>query len=299
MISILIPTYNYDIFPLVKKIHELISLQKIDFEIICLDDCSSNVEMIRKNETINKLHNASYQILKKNIGRSSIRNLLAEKANFNWLLFLDADVMPIQKDFIENYLKVINKNFDIVYGGIKYSPNRPERSQLLRWHYGNIREAIPASERTKKPYLSFLTLNFLIKKSVFKKVRFNENIPNLRHEDTLFSFELKKAKVSILHTDNPVFHLGIESSQEFLKKSLESVEGALYLKNNHLIDTNYIKILSFYKRLKKYKADQPLSYFPKKVLSKIEKNLLSDHPSLKLFDFYRLIYLIQLDKNKR
>ncbi|HIB36095.1 glycosyltransferase family 2 protein [Mesonia sp.] len=297
MISILIPTYNYDIFPLAKKVHDLVSSQKIDFEIICIDDCSSNLEFIKKNEQINTLENSTYQILKKNIGRSSIRNLLAEKANFNWLLFLDADTMPINNNFILNYLKVISKNYEIVYGGIQYLPHRPHKSQLLRWHYGNIREALPVDERLKKPYLSFLTLNFLIKKSVFDKVKFNESIPNLRHEDTLFSFELKKAEVSILHIDNAVYHLGIESSQEFLKKSLESVEGALYLRNNQLIETDYIKILSFYERLKKLKINKALMLLPKGILYQIEKNLLSEQPSLKLFDFYRLHYLMRFERN--
>jgi len=297
MISVLIPTYNYDIFPLVQKVHELLSAGKINFEIICLDDCSPQTSFTIKNKKINSLKNASYQILNVNIGRSKIRNLLADSAKFDWLLFLDADVQPINDDFIKKYIKFISEDIDIIYGGIKYVKEKPDTSQLLRWHYGNLREALDSEKRSRKPYVSFLTLNFLIRKSVFGKVRFNEDIPNLRHEDTLFSYHLKEAKIPILHIENPVYHLGIESSKEFLKKSIESVEGALYFKKHQLIDTSYIKILSFHQILKKLNLDHGITYLPKQSLRRIEKNLLGSRPSLGLFDLYRLYHLIQLEKN--
>ncbi|MGO1585293.1 MAG: glycosyltransferase family 2 protein [Mesonia sp.] len=297
MISVLIPTYNYHIFPLVQKVHELLVAEKIDFEIMCFDDASPEDSFIEKNEKINSLEKASYKVLPKNIGRSKIRNLLADTANFDWLLFLDADVIPIKDDFIDNYLKFISEDHDIIYGGIKYVPKKPDASQLLRWHYGNLREALDTEKRSRKPYVSFLTLNFLIRKSVFEKVRFNEDIPNLRHEDTLFSYQLREAKVPILHIENPVYHLGIESSKEFLKKSIESVEGALYFKKHGLIDPNYIKILSFHQKLKKSKLDRGIVYLPKRTLRRIERNLLGAKPSLRLFDLYRLYHLIQFEKD--
>ncbi|WP_394907729.1 glycosyltransferase family 2 protein [uncultured Mesonia sp.] len=297
MISVLIPTYNYTIFPLVQKVHQLLAAEKIDFEIICLDDASTNPSSIDENEEINALEHASYQVLKVNIGRSRIRNLLADTAKFDWLLFLDADVMPIKDDFIKNYLKFISNDHDIIYGGIKYVPNKPDAAQRLRWHYGNLREALATEKRSRKPYVSFLTLNFLIRKSVFKKVKFNEDIPNLRHEDTLFSYQLQQAEVPILHINNPVYHLGIESSKEFLKKSLDSLKAALYFKEHKLIDPDYIKILAFHKKLKKAKLDRAAASLPKSTLRHIERNLLGPKPSLRLFDLYRLYHLIQLDRN--
>ncbi|HBY66340.1 MAG TPA: hypothetical protein DEG69_00350, partial [Flavobacteriaceae bacterium] len=40
---------------------------------------------------------------------TATRNRLAEKANYNWLLFLDADVIPKYKDFIERFISKKNK----------------------------------------------------------------------------------------------------------------------------------------------------------------------------------------------
>ncbi len=142
MLSILIPTYNYNIFPLVQELHEQCIQQKIVFEIIVLDDCS--IKFHTENNKTNTLSNCIYQILNQNIGRSAIRNLLATKATFNNLLFLDADVRLINKQFIKNYLSFIqyNSNYEVVYGGIVYQENQPETNQLLRWIYGNEREAL-------------------------------------------------------------------------------------------------------------------------------------------------------------
>ena len=295
MLSILIPTYNYNVLPLVKKIYQQITERNIDFEILVYDDCSP--KEIIENREINSFENASYKVLETNRGRSRIRNLLADNAKYEWLLFLDADVKPIKDDFIKNYIRCLPEKYDIIYGGIKYTPAKPEVSKLLRWHYGNSRESLSCEKRNNKPYLSFLTLNFLIRKNIFKEVRFNEDIPNLRHEDTLFSYNLKNFGASILHINNPVYHLGVESSKEFLKKSIESVKGAVYLKKYHLIDLDYIKILSFHEKLRKLKLDYLVEYMLRKNLKQIKINLLGSKPSLFLFDLYRLYHLIKFEKN--
>ena len=172
MLSILIPTYNYSIFNLVSILNEQCLKLKIKFEIIVLDDASELFHI--ENNEVNKLENCTYAILEKNSGRSSIRNLLAQKASFENLLFLDADTIPLSEYFVSNYISNLNLEEKIIYGGIKYQKEKPEENKILRWVYGKSREALSVYERNKNPYLSFLTLNFLIKKSVFEKVTFNE-----------------------------------------------------------------------------------------------------------------------------
>jgi hypothetical protein len=48
-----------------------------DFEIICIDDCSSHFE--NENKFISELEKCSLLLLDKKIGRSKIRNLLAAR----------------------------------------------------------------------------------------------------------------------------------------------------------------------------------------------------------------------------
>jgi len=297
MLSILIPTYNYNIEPLVAELHAQTTACNIEFEIICYDDGSKNLELIAANESINSLKNTNYKVLGSNIGRSSIRNLLAKDAKYDLLLFLDADVIPVKKDFISKYLNSVTDSTNIIYGGIRYQEESPKKAHLLRWVYGRKREALPVTKRNENVYLSFLTLNFIIRKTIFDSVSFNEDIPNLRNEDTLFSFNLKQAKIALAHIENPVYHLGLEDSNIFLKKSIESQDAMNQFLDEGLIDIKYTLITKTIYRLKKIKLDRLFSMTYPFTEKLFVTNLLSSKPSLFIFDLYKLSYLCYISKN--
>lgn len=294
MLSILIPTYNYNVFSLVKEVSEQCIAEKISFEIIVLDDSSQNFHI--ENNEINNLDNCSYSILNQNIGRSAIRNLLSTKASFDNLLFLDADVRIISDQFIKNYVDFIknNSNYGVVYGGIVYQENKPNDNQLLRWIYGNKREALSAEKRNENVYVSFLTLNFLIKKDVFKTVDFNEDIPNLRYEDLLFSFDLMKNKIDLQHINNQVVHNGIETSEVFMQKTNDSLKGLKFLLSQNYLPADYAKISNVFNLLNQTKLLFLINFIYKMRKNSFEKNLLSGKPSLFIYDIYRLGYFSQL-----
>ncbi|KAA5535293.1 glycosyltransferase family 2 protein [Paenimyroides baculatum] len=294
MLSILIPTYNYNVFPLVKEVREQCIAEKLSFEIIVLDDASQN--FYTENNEINSLDNCSYSVLNQNIGRSSIRNLLSTKASFDNLLFLDADVRIISNQFIKNYVNFIksNSNYGVVYGGIIYQESKPNNDQLLRWIYGNKREALSAEKRNENVYVSFLTLNFLIKKEIFRSVRFNEDIPNLRYEDLLFSFDLMKNKISLQHINNQVVHNGIETSEVFMQKTNDSLKGLKFLLSKNYLTTDYAKISAVFNLLNQTKLLFLIKFIYKMQKNSFEKNLLSSKPSLFIYDIYRLGYFSQL-----
>ena len=290
-LSILIPTFNYNVFLLVKTLHNQVEKSSIVYEILCFDDASTTLEP--ENEKINGLTNCCFKVLPKNIGRSAIRNLLAQSAKFENLLFLDADTLPVHENFISNYLRFINSEEKVVYGGIQYQKEKPKNEELLRWIYGNSREALPFKKRQENPYLCLLTLNFLISKSIFNKVTFNENIPNLRHEDTLFSFNLSQKNIKIIHIDNPILHLGLENSKMFLYKSEQAVNNLKYLINNNLINKNYTSISRIYFRMKAMKLAFIIRLVFFMMQPTLKNNLLGNKPSLILFDIYRLCLLFK------
>ena len=293
MLSILIPIYNYNAFPLVLELQKQCLECNLEFEIICLDDVSNL--FTAENQKINQFPNISFHVLERNIGRSAIRNMLAQKANFENLLFLDADTIPVYDNFIRNYICQINKGYEIVYGGILYQSGKPSEEQLLRWVYGKEREALSLDTRNQNPYISFLTLNFFISKNVFSKITFNETIPNLRHEDTLFSYEIMQHQINIIHIENPVYHLGIESGETFLKKSEEAVIGLKNLVDSNLISKDYVKLSAYFFILKKYHLQSVISFLFKTTKKISLKQLLGKKPSLLLFDLYRLGFYCSLN----
>ena len=113
----------------------------------------------------------------------------------------------------------------------------------------------------------------------------------------MFSGNLLKNNVLVKHIDNPVYHLGLENSTSFLNKSLEAVKSTYLLENNNQINKDLRPLQKSYLFLKKWKADGLFCVFIKLLNKPIKSNLLSNNPSMFLFDIYRLKYFIELKKN--
>lgn len=291
MVSILIPIYNYNISMLVNEIHKQALELGFDFEIIAADDASTNNSIKKVNKEINNLINCSYIQFEQNKGRTYTRSFLAEKAQYDLLLFLDADVIPKEKTFLKNF-DIQNTEADLIFGGISYSTEKPESQYLLRWKYGKSREAKTVDDRNKMLYLSIISQSILIKKDVFLKA--NDFFENIYGVDVLFCQNLEKMKVKVLHIDNPIIHLGLESNEDFIKKTNKALDSIYQFEKENRIPENYRPIQKAYLSLKNKGAlklfIKIIAFFEKSIY----KNLISSSPSLFLFDLYRLYYYSQL-----
>lgn len=296
MLSILIPVYNYNVLALVKMLHKQCLESKITFEIICFDDASQ--DFLIENKKINDFDHAFYSVLRENIGRSAIRNLLAKKAIYENLLFLDTDMIPASNHFISNYISEINKHSKIVYGGILYENTNPSKENLLRWIYGQKRESLPVEGRIKEPYKSALVSNLLVQKEIFNVCSFDEDITKYGYEDLLFFSDLKSKKIPIIHIENPAYHLNLENSVLFLNKTKTALKNLSSLYNAKKISKSDSKIITAYEYLKKIKLLSFFSFLFEKTKKKSEQNLTSENPSLLLFDLYKLGYYCSLKQNK-
>ncbi len=286
MLSILIPVYNQDVYSLVKSLHDQLMSIDHDFEILCLDDASTQKN---NNSKIDTLEHSKYVLLENNIGRSAIRNKLADMAKYELLLFIDSDMLVIDDSFIHNYLSAY-QSYDVVYGGIKYQSTCLDQKRLLRWKYGIERESISVDKRNSKPYLSAKFCNLLIRKKVFSDIQFEEQIKLYGHEDTLFSLEMQSHKLKLLHIDNPLLHDGLEDSRIYLEKveiaSINLKKIAELHPNNSLLLN--LPLLSTYLILKKYNLKSIYKFIYQIFAKGIERNLLSSKPNIRLLDFYKL-----------
>lgn len=285
MLSILLPIFNFDIRPLVSDLHGQCEVAGVGYEILCFDD-GSTPEFKLINKEIWKLPNVIYREMPQNLGRSAIRNALGKAARFECLLFMDCDSKVVSPDFIKKYLEHASPTH-LVYGGRCYADQPPTDPALrFHWHYGRQREQSTAAERSRSPYHSFMTNNFLIPKVIFLNILFDETLRQYGHEDTLFGMELAKRQVPILHIDNPLEHIGLEPVEVFLRKTEMGIENLVRLsKEGSLIET---KLLSTYFLIKKLKLAVPGKRIFMVFKRRIIKQLKSDRPSLLFFDFYKL-----------
>jgi glycosyltransferase involved in cell wall biosynthesis len=289
MLSVCIPIYNYDVRGLVQDLHHQVEKAGYPFEILLMDDASED-PFREKNKLIN-WESVRYIQLTENIGRSKIRNRLAEEAKFPYLLFMDCDSAVSSHLYIENYTPFFEPEV-ICYGGRNYTNTEPQDSTYLRWKYGIERECAPASERRKNPNAGFCTNNFLIHKSVFKKVRFNENLAGYGHEDTFFGLELLMQNIHIGHIDNPLIHLGLESASDFLEKTENGIINLFKMEN--LLREKYPELLGHSRLMRSKLVLQKFHLLTfaavlfNRLRRRMKKHLLGTKPSLKIFDLYRL-----------
>ena len=285
MISILIPCYNYDIVDLVKTLHRQLYITKRKFEIICAEDYSTNTFL---NKNIKKLKNVKYIQLNKNIGRSKIRNYLAMKAKFQWLLFIDCDSKVEHDKFIENYIEQTRNEKKITYGETVYQKQKPKKDKILHWKYGK------KVESEKKKYI-FSSHHFLIHKKAFNKIKFNVEIKNYGHEDTIFWIELKKENYKFQFIKNPLTHTGLETNEIFIKKTREALKNLHFL--NKKYDLKNISIIKTQKKISQFLLNDFILFFFNLTKKTILKNLLSSKPNIMLFQFYKLGYYFEIIKD--
>jgi len=283
MLSILIPTFNDDLRPLVQNLcHQIQSLETAA-EIIIGDDHS---DLQDTDKTLENLGPVTLIRNAQNLGRTATRQRLAEKANFETLLFLDADVMPAQNDFLSRYLSTKSKA-PVIFGGIRYADQKPKKSLLLRWVYGKNREAKTARERRDNPHF-IISQNLMINKAVFLSV----NNPEIQRYgwDNVFSYQLFHQGITVLHIDNPVIHMGLESCAHYLSKVDQAISTLIWAEQKGMISKDFTSLQKFYNKLNTLGITHLLERLIRPCLPLMRKQLSSNFPMVRILDLYKFYY---------
>jgi glycosyltransferase involved in cell wall biosynthesis len=290
MLSICIPVYNWDVRELVSTVHQQCLKSAIDFEILVLDDCSPKKDFRDLNASL-ELPNYKFIGLDANVGNAEARNILARSTKNNWLLFLDADMMPAYDNFIELYLNEIQSDeFDIMSGGIIYQDKVADEFKL-KWIHGKQTEE---QIESKDPYLEIRGNNFLIRKEIFLKNPFGGLPESYGYVDTHFGLKLKMSKARVKIISNPCIHLGLETNEQFVKKYRFSVRNAFWLHHHHPEMADNLRLIQTYKKIKKLGLVTPFAWLFKWTENLMLKNLHSKNPSLFVFQLYKLGYISTL-----
>jgi len=289
-LSICIPIFNFDVRELIAGLKKEIETNGIDAEIILIDDAS---DLSFKQMNASLQDNVQHLIfLEENIGRSKIRNLFLQYARGKYLLFLDCDVKIDSEKFLQNYLSNIKQRPDIelIYGNFKIAT---QYAATLRNRYSVEREIFSGVQSTD--FSLFKTVNFIIKKNVFEKFPFNEELTDYGYEDFIFAKLLELNKVKFLAINNPVIHFDDTTNGVFLRKA-EIGMNSLFKLSESAQNNVFIKDIKVYKvamKLRQLKLSSLFLFTYGIFEDSIKKNLLSEHPHMKCFDFYKLGVLIR------
>jgi len=226
------------------------------------------------------------------MGRAAIRNMLAENACGQYLLFIDSDAMPEKTSFIADY-KALMGQADVVCGTVMSPERCPSASVSLRWVYDHTSMPLfVARRRQQRPYGCFSSFCFMIRRDVFQKVRFDENFTGYGYEDTLFGKALERERASILHRDIGCFHLGLEDNATFLKK-VEDSNVTLLAHAQEIGDAALLLRLA--RRMRRFGligvADMTYRQFHEAMVRRLTE---SGSPSYRLLQLYKLVHLCHL-----
>jgi glycosyltransferase involved in cell wall biosynthesis len=269
----------------------------------CIGKIPELIEIIIGDDGSSSENRAKYKSLEgngvrvivseKNIGRAAIRNRLALEAKGDFLLFIDSDAMipATAETYLHNWMAIM-ASARVISGGILYHESPPgDPEKILRWKYGIKREQRKASERNKHSHASFTTFNVLIDRTIFSKLRFNEELRQYGHEDTLLSYQLKKAGIDVIHIDNGLLHEGLESNREFLDKTKLSLENLSRLYDSVTDKKTFcstVRMLRIYNRIRIFRVRLILVAIFIRFRERMELRIDSSDPPLWLFSFYKV-----------
>jgi glycosyltransferase involved in cell wall biosynthesis len=299
-LSVCIPIYNTDVRALVEELCAQISkIQTAQIDIMLIDDASDVAFRQRNQYDHPKVH---FIQLETNIGRSRIRNTFLKYTNAEYLLFIDGDSTVLDPSFLKQYVAYLlqHQNMAVLVGASVYQDTTPDLPHRLRWKYSTSRESLSYEQRKKLQDAGFKTNNFLIRRSVFEKLPFEEKLLGYGHEDTLFGLQLVAKGIRIEHIDNPVWNFKLDTNSEFLKKTDNAIANLLWICANYKDDLRLVeknKLLRYFISMKSFwlgKFALGVLAFHQPLVSRILQTGLAP---LFLFDLYRLGSLYQLNKD--
>lgn len=291
-LSILIPTRNDVCLPQVETLQRMASaIEGLHYEILVSDDASDNPEVIEQNAKINSLEHCSLLQQQENHGRAANRNLLAQKAQFPWLLFLDCNVKIANERFLKTYLE--SDVAEVVNGGI-FAETDPSlaRTNLRYMYEKKIEPEHTAKRRQQRPYQSFRTSNFMVRREVMLSHPFDESLTGYGYEDVLFGKSLCHHGIAIRNIDNPVMMTHFESNEGYVAKVEEAMHTLHTLRKDL---SGYSPLLSTVDTLKKWHLTSLFRLFYKTLSTRIRKKLTGPTPAIRWLNPYKLGYYLTIE----
>lgn len=293
-LSVLIPCYNGRCVELVESLSALLKREEgrvgLRYEVLVADDGSTDNEAIEYNKKIDSLGNCRYIIRDKNVGRAAIRNFLAREARYEWLLFIDCDMVVRDESYIKRYVN--SPDSPVIYGGYSVKGDHEKLKGNLRFAYEKKCEASHIyKERKKNPYRDFHTSNFIVRRDIMLNNPLDERFYYYGYEDVLWGKTLKDNNISIGHIDNPLSFEKFESNTGFIAKTEEGLT-TLYHFRKEL--EGYSSIIRYEKKLRRLGMIPAVALINKTLSKHIKRNLQGNNPSIFLFNIYKICFFCNL-----
>jgi glycosyltransferase involved in cell wall biosynthesis len=265
-LSICIPLYRYDVTKLIDALAACKSSSLA--EIVLYDDGSGDHELLAKLESHAGRVPAAVRIVSAaaNRGRAVARNAAFKHARSEWLLLLDADMMPDSESFIEGYLDAIETTWEpaVVVGGysLKTAP-KDKRFALHRWQ-AEASECLPATTRSVAPGRYVFSSNVLVHRLVLDACPFDQRFAAWGWEDTDWGLRAQQW-FPVRHIDNTATHMGLDTDKALIAKYASSGQNFVLMTTRNRDEAVKMPLYRMAKRMRRMPFRKQLTGLARKL----------------------------------
>ena len=237
--SIIVPVYNVDAY-LDKCFNSLVNQNNDNYEIIVVNDGSTDNSQNIINEYKNKYPKLIKAYKKENEGLSSARNYGIDKANGEYLLFVDSDdyVSDNYLNILDNYVKSNNPDI-LVFNFNAVNDNLIEKKNTYFTDFKDLQKKFLTGNPS--------ACNKLIKKDIFIKnnIKFMENV---YYEDLATIPSLVCYTSNICFIDDYLYYYVIRDNSITNKRKFNTKMDNIF----EVLDYNYKLLINDFKEEVEY-----------------------------------------------
>lgn len=235
VLSVLIPFFRDDPGVLLEALSDEAQSLAGTIEIVVMDDGSGDAALADRisDQIMASRLPARFIRLKKNEGRSRGRNRLTASARGGSFLFLDSDMLPDDRRFLQRWADLVaHQDPAVAFGGFSLLQASHDRAYAVHRAMSLRSECIPYQERARQPEKYVYTSNLLVRRDVFEAEAFDAEFSGWGWEDVEWAMRVAR-RFRVIHLDNPATHLGLESTDRLAGKYEQSVANFARVVDRH------------------------------------------------------------------
>lgn len=220
VLSVLTPFYRYNPSAMLKRFANA----PAGVEFVLLDDGSASAELVSNVVSAAHATGAPARVIvcAQNVGRSKARNRLIAEAQGDYVLFLDADMLPDTSSFLSVWLGIIKTQAPrVAFGGLSLAHAQRTPETALHFALFGGSDCQPAHRRARRAAQTTASSNLLVERAFLLEHPFDDLFTGWGFEDVDWALDVARIE-EIMHVHNPATHAGLDDVNTLMRKSAEA-----------------------------------------------------------------------------